>query len=149
MYFNLSVVLIFFVVVALVVFGTLIVAGIVRRNRPYREKNTVYECGEPTIGSAWVRFNLRFYTTALVFLIFDVEVVFLFPVIVNLKSIGLLAFLEIVFFVGILALGLVYAWAYGALDWVREDNDPQNEEALMQIDHDHDSQSAVATPSGR
>lgn len=121
MYFNLAVVLVFFALVALIVYGTLIVARIVRRDRPYREKQSVYECGEPTIGSAWIRFNLRFYSTALVFLIFDVEVVFLFPVIVNLKEFGLLAFVEVLVFVAILALGLVYAWAYGALDWVKED----------------------------
>lgn len=121
MYFNLAVILVFFALVAMIVYGTMIVARIVRRDKPYREKQTVYECGEPTIGSAWIRFNLRFYSTALVFLIFDVEVVFLFPVIVNLKTFGLLAFVEVLVFVAILALGLVYAWAYGALDWVKED----------------------------
>ncbi|GAB4325528.1 MAG: hypothetical protein Kow0059_21590 [Candidatus Sumerlaeia bacterium] len=121
MNFDFAVVLVFFAVVALVVYGTLVVARVVRRDRPYREKQTVYECGEPTIGPAWIRFNLRFYTTALVFLVFDVEVVFLFPVIVNLKGLGLLAFVEVLVFTGILAVGLAYAWATGALNWVKED----------------------------
>ena len=83
------------------------------------EKATTYECGEPTIGSSWVRFNIRFYTIALVYLIFDVEVVFLFPAALVLKKLGPIALFEVVFFVLILVIGLVYAWHYGGLDWVR------------------------------
>ncbi len=86
-------------------------------------KNTTYECGEPAVGSAWVRFDMRFYTVALVFLIFEVEVAFLFPwaVVFNrLSEIGgLFAFLEVFVFVAVLGVGLVYVWAKGDLDWIK------------------------------
>ena len=86
-------------------------------------KRTTYECGEPAIGPAWIRFDMRFYVTALVFLIFDVEVVFLFPwaVVYNAMVVagGLFAFFEVAIFVAILGVGLVYVWAKGDLDWVK------------------------------
>ena len=105
------------------IFGNLIIGYLVRPTRPNDEKNLIYECGEPTIGSSWIRYNIRFYTIALVYLIFDVEVVFLFPVALVLKNMGLLALLEVLTFVTILALGLVYAWRYGNLNWVDEASD--------------------------
>jgi NADH-quinone oxidoreductase subunit A len=86
-------------------------------------KETTYECGEPAVGSAWVRFDMRFYTVALVFLIFEVEVAFLFPwaaVFHHFSKIGgLFAFLEVFVFVAILGVGLVYCWAKGDLEWVK------------------------------
>lgn len=86
-------------------------------------KETTYECGEPAIGSAWVRFDMRFYTVALVFLIFEVEVAFLFPWAVVFNKLtelgGLFAFVEVLVFVLILGLGLVYVWMKGDLDWVK------------------------------
>jgi len=71
------------------------------------------------VGTPWMQFNNRFYTVALVFIIFDVEVVFLFPWAVVFKELGAFAFLEMFVFVAILAAGLVYAWAKGDLEWVR------------------------------
>ncbi len=86
-------------------------------------KETTYECGEPAIGSAWVRFDMRFYTMALVFLIFEVETVFLFPWGVVFKPLseaaGLFVFLEMAFFIAILLVGLAYVWVRGDLDWVK------------------------------
>jgi NADH-quinone oxidoreductase subunit A len=117
--FDFANVLIFFLASAAFIYGTLIVARIVRPQRPYPEKLSTYECGEPPIGSAWIRYNIRFYNVALVFLIFDVEVIFLFPVAIVLKQLGVPAFLEVAFFVVVLALGFVYAWRWGNLDWVR------------------------------
>mgnify|MGYP001184552577 CR=1 FL=1 len=92
-----------------------------------KEKTTVYECGEPAVGSAWVRFDMRFYTMALVFLIFEVEVAFLFPwaaVFKNLRDLGgsehgMFVFVEMFVFVLILAVGLIYCWRKGDLDWVK------------------------------
>ena len=78
-----------------------------------------YECGEVPEGSAWVQFNIRFYVIALIFLIFDVEIVFLFPWAVVYKELGLLAFVEAFLFVLILVIGFVYVWAKGDLDWVK------------------------------
>ena len=78
-----------------------------------------YECGEIPEGSAWVQFNIRFYVIALIFLIFDVEIVFLFPWAVVYQDLGLLAFIEAFIFVLILIVGFIYVWAKGDLDWVK------------------------------
>ena len=83
-----------------------------------------YECGEIPEGSAWVKFNVRFYVIALIFIIFDVEVIFLYPWAVIFQELtnnglGLLAFLEMFIFVLILIVGFAYVWIKGDLDWVR------------------------------
>ena len=83
------------------------------------DKLMSYECGEIPEGSAWVQFNIRFYVIALIFLIFDVEIVFLFPWAVVYQEFGLLAFIEAFIFVMILVVGFVYVWAKGDLDWVK------------------------------
>ena len=83
------------------------------------DKLEIYECGELPEGSAWVQFNIRFYIIALVFIIFDVEVVFLFPWAVVFKDIGLLAFVEVMIFLSILIVGFIYVWMKGDLDWVK------------------------------
>ena len=83
------------------------------------DKLISYECGEIPEGSAWVQFNIRFYIIALIFLIFDVEIVFLFPWAVVYQELGLLAFIEAFIFVIILVVGFVYVWAKGDLDWVK------------------------------
>ena len=83
------------------------------------DKLIPYECGEIPEGSAWVQFNIRFYVIALIFLIFDVEIVFLFPWAVVYQQLGLLAFIEAFIFVLILIVGFVYVWAKGDLEWVK------------------------------
>ena len=83
------------------------------------DKLISYECGEIPEGSAWVQFNIRFYVIALIFLIFDVEIVFLFPWAVVYQELGLLAFIEAFIFVLILIVGFIYVWAKGDLDWVK------------------------------
>ena len=83
------------------------------------EKQIPYECGEDPVDDARLKFNIRFYTTALIFLLFDVEIAFLFPWGVVFKQIGLLAFVEMFIFIVILLVGLAYVWAKGDLDWVR------------------------------
>ena len=83
------------------------------------DKLTSYECGELPEGSAWVKFNIRFYVIALIFLIFDVEIVFLFPWAVVYNELGLLAFIEAFLFVLILLVGFIYVWVKGDLDWVK------------------------------
>ena len=100
---------------------------IIRKDNPNPEKLTPYECGEDPQGNSHVRFNIRFYVMDLIFLIFDVELVFLFPWAtvfgdIQLNALnpgwGNLAFIEMMIFVGILFLGLVYAWKKGDLNWV-------------------------------
>lgn len=83
------------------------------------EKYVPYECGEDPVDDARLKFNIRFYTTALIFLLFDVEIAFLFPWAVVFKQIGLIALVEMFIFVGVLLIGLAYVWAKGDLDWVR------------------------------
>ena len=83
------------------------------------DKLIPYECGEIPEGSAWVQFNIRFYVIALIFLIFDVEIVFLFPWAVVYQELGLLAFIEAFIFILILIIGFVYVWAKGDLEWVK------------------------------
>ncbi|HLE28167.1 MAG TPA: NADH-quinone oxidoreductase subunit A [Anaerolineales bacterium] len=81
-------------------------------------KNSAYECGIETVGDTWVQFKVQYYIFALVFVVFDVETVFLFPFAVAFGQVGLFAVVEVVFFILILAAALVYAWRKGALQWV-------------------------------
>lgn len=110
-------VLIFFIIGAAFVAAGLITAWLLRPHRPYPQKLSTYECGEEPIGSAWVRFNVRFYVVALIFLIFDVEVVFLFPWALVYRQLGLFAFVEMAVFLVILMVGFTYVWVKGDLDW--------------------------------
>jgi len=89
------------------------------------DKFTTYECGERPVGEAWILFNFRFYAVALAFLIFDIELVLVFPAVTVFKrwvqnGFGLLALVELFIFVGILFLGLVYMWNRGDLKWSKE-----------------------------
>ena len=103
---------------AFVVLNMVAIGRLIRSKTKYTEaKSTPYECGEPTFGSAFVRFDIRFYVLALVFVIFDVEVVFLFPWAAVLKDLGPLALIEGAVFVLVLALGLAYVWRKGDIDW--------------------------------
>ena len=110
--------------VALVAAPLLIQYIISPRHNKGGEKLTSYECGEVPEGSAWVKFNVRFYIIALIFLIFDVEVIFLFPWSVVFKQLtetgfGFLAFIEMFVFVAILIVGFAYVCVKGDLDWVK------------------------------
>src|SRR5438128_4916425 len=95
-----------------------IVAGrILAPHKPNPEKNSTYECGIETVGDTWVQFKVQYYIFALVFVVFDVETVFLFPFAVAYGQVTFFAVLEVVFFILILAGGLYYAWRKGALEW--------------------------------
>jgi NADH-quinone oxidoreductase subunit A len=108
---------IFFLVGAIFVAGGLVFAWLIRPHRWYPNKLTTYECGEEPVGNSWVRINIRFYVVALIFLIFDVEVVFLFPWAVVFQKLGMFAFIEMLIFLGILGVGYAYVWVKGDLDW--------------------------------
>ena len=101
------------------VYVPLLIQKLIAPNNPNPDKLATYECGEESEGSAWVQFNIRFYVVALIFLIFDVEVVFLFPWAVVFNELGLLAFIEMGIFLLILIVGLAYVWRRGDLDWVK------------------------------
>lgn len=94
-------------------------------NNPYQRKLTPYECGEPPTGKAWINFNVRFYLIALIFVVFEVEVAFLYPVAaVYLDWIRrgqrLYVLSEILIFLGILAVGLIYVWIKHDLEWLKK-----------------------------
>ena len=99
--------------------AVLIVAAafIVARQRPDSEKVSAYECGFEAFDDARSRFDVRFYLVAILFIIFDLEVAFLFPWAVALGDVGLFGFWSMVIFLGILTVGFIYEWRKGALDW--------------------------------
>ena len=97
----------------------LLISWLVAPSNKTKDKLDTYECGEEAEGSAWLQFNIRFYIIALIFLIFDVEVVFLFPWAVVFKEMGLLALIEMGIFLLILIAGLAYVWVKSDLDWVK------------------------------
>jgi NADH:ubiquinone oxidoreductase subunit 3 (subunit A) len=100
----------------------LLVWKIIRPSRYSEEKLTTYECGENPTGSAWIQFNIRFYVFALIFIVFDVEAVFLLPWAVVFRQLGPLAFIEGLVFIAILAVALAYVWRKGDLEWVRAED---------------------------
>ena len=141
MYEDFEVVLIFMLLGFAMVAGTLLFGWFIRVQRPNSARQAIYECGEPTIGSAWIRYNSRFYTVALVYLLFDVEVVLMVPAAVVLKDAvaagwGWTALGVLLFFMALLALGLVYEWRCGNLDWIVP-RGPQNRtaEAVEEAPH--------------
>lgn len=112
-------VLIFFAAGVAVVVAALVTSRIIAPHRPNPVKNSTYECGEEPVGSPWVRFNTRFYVIALIFLVFDVEVLFLYPWALNLRKLGLFAWIDMAIFIVILVVGLAYVWGKGDLEWIR------------------------------
>jgi NADH-quinone oxidoreductase subunit A len=90
---------------------------LINPRHPSATKLSTYECGIVPVGDSWHPFAVRYYVFALLFLIFDVEAVFLFPWAVEFRSLGTAGFVEVLVFIGVLAVGLVYAWKKGALDW--------------------------------
>jgi NADH-quinone oxidoreductase subunit A len=85
--------------------------------KPSVVKSEAFECGNPATGPAWGRFSVKFYLTAILFIVFDVEVVFLYPWAIVFRRLGMFGFVEMLVFVAILTLGLAYVWRKGALEW--------------------------------
>lgn len=110
----------FFLVVGVlfVILNIEVLSRLIRPRRPNPQKLSSYECGEEPIGMGWVRFHVRYYLYALVYIIFAVETVFLFPWAVVFRQMGMVAFVEMMVFIAILLIGLAYAWKKKALEWV-------------------------------
>ena len=108
-------------VVGLMLF-VLVLWRVVRPQRFSEEKLTTYECGEEPVGNAWIQFNIRFYVFALIFVVFDVEAVFLLPWATVFRELGPLAYFEGLVFIAILAVALAYVWRKGDLAWVRPED---------------------------
>jgi len=107
----------FFIVGLIVPVGAITVAWILAPKKPNPIKQATYECGIETVGDSWVQFKAQYYIFALVFLVFDVETVFLFPWAVKLGELGMFAVVEGIIFILILIAGLVYTWRKGMLEW--------------------------------
>jgi len=123
-YFHFGNVLVFLFLGLVLAAMMLGLGRLVRPRNPEAAKLTSYECGEPATGSAWINFNIRFYLIALVFVVFDVELAFMYPVMAVFKSWiadgrGVAALVEILLFIAVLAVGLVYVWAKRDLEWVK------------------------------
>ncbi len=124
MYFDFGNVLVFLLLGFVLAALMLGLGRLLRPANPEAAKLSSYECGEPATGSAWINFNIRFYLIALIFVVFDVELAFMYPVMAVFKSWvadgrGLAALAEIGTFIAILAVGLVYVWAKRDLEWVK------------------------------
>lgn len=110
--------ILFFLVIAAGMSVLMVVASLFAgKSKPDKEKNSAYECGFPAFSETRNRFNIRFYLIAILFIIFDLEIAFLFPWAVTLGKIGLFGLLSMLCFLGILLVGFIYEWKKGALDW--------------------------------
>ncbi|MFP6734684.1 MAG: NADH-quinone oxidoreductase subunit A [Rhodospirillales bacterium] len=107
-----------FLGIAIGLAAVMLLASLVMVNQhPDSEKLDAYECGFPAFEDARIKFDVRFYLVAILFIIFDLEVAFLFPWAVSLGAIGLFGFWSMVLFLGILTIGFIYEWKKGALEW--------------------------------
>ena len=104
---------------AAIFFGVapLVIARLVAPKKPGLSKQSAYECGLESTGDPWVQLRVEYYVYALLFVVFDVEIVFLYPWALVWNSLGLVAFAEMALFLAILAVGLAYAWKKGVLEW--------------------------------
>ena len=115
MYFTLLVVVILTAIALVAV--ALGIANAISPRSFHPQKGEAYECGIPTRGKSWMQFKVGYYLFAILFLMFDVETVFLFPWAVVVQDLGVYGLVSIIFFLVILVLGLAYAWRKGALEW--------------------------------
>ncbi len=109
---------IFMVIAAFLPAAAIAISAILAPKKPNPLKNQTYECGIQTVGETWVQFKAQYYIFGLIFLVFDVEAVFLFPWAVAFNMLGLYGVVEAVLFILILLGGLIYAWRKGELEWV-------------------------------
>ena len=119
MLFDFANVLVFIVVALGTVFVAIILSKLLSPSKPNPDKSSTYECGERILGPSWIKFNIRFYVIALIYIIFAVEIAVLFPWAVVYKSLGWVGFVEMVVFVVLLIVGLAYLWYQGDLDWIK------------------------------
>ncbi|MBK1647677.1 NADH-quinone oxidoreductase subunit A [Rhabdochromatium marinum] len=110
-------ILIFVVVALLIGVGPLVLGALLGPRKPDAEKDSPYECGFDAFESARIKFDVRYYLVAILFIVFDLEIAFLFPWAVVLDELGMAGFLAMSLFLGILVVGFIYEWKKGALEW--------------------------------
>ena len=113
-------ILIMIVLGALFALISIVLSGLLGPRKPTLEKSAPYECGMPPVGDARERQSVKFYLVAMIFLLFDIEVAFLYPWAMALRDLGWSGFVQVVLFVALLLAGYVYVWRKGALDWGKE-----------------------------
>ncbi|GAB7387901.1 NADH-quinone oxidoreductase subunit NuoA [Bacillaceae bacterium] len=114
---NYLIVAIFLFLGVLLPAGALTLGRFLRPHNPYAAKETTYESGNEPFGESWVRFNVKYYVFALLFVLFDVETIFLYPWAVAYDSLGLFALVEMLIFISLVLIGLIYAWKKKVLEW--------------------------------
>ena len=110
-------ILIFLTIGILVGVGAMVAGFVLGEHRPGAEKDSPYECGFEAFGNARMKFDVRYYLVAILFIIFDLEIAFLFPWAVVLDGLGIVGFIAMLLFLGILVVGFIYEWKKGALEW--------------------------------
>jgi NADH-quinone oxidoreductase subunit A len=125
MEFNFANVLVFILVGGGFIFVSLLLSRLIRPSFPTPEKEMIYECGEIPVEGAWINYNLRYYLIAIIFVVFDVEIAFVYPVAIVFKNWiaegkGVVALVEITIFALILFVGLLYVWVKGDLNWFKK-----------------------------
>jgi NADH:ubiquinone oxidoreductase subunit 3 (subunit A) len=108
----------FMIIAAVLPAAAITIAGILSPKKPDKIKNSIYECGMETVGETWIQFKAQYYVYALVFLVFDIETVFLYPWAMAYNQLAMYAVVEAIVFILILLGGLFYAWRKGALEWI-------------------------------
>jgi len=107
-----------FIIIGLAVGGVMVTLGFVMApHKPDSEKNSAYECGFEAFENAHMKFDVRYYLVAILFIIFDLEIAFLFPWAIVLDEIGMFGYVAMLIFLGILVIGFIYEWKKGALEW--------------------------------
>ena len=110
-------ILIFLILAVTISVGAIFTSLVVGESNSYADKNSTYECGFDPFDDSRNRFEVKFYLVAILFIIFDLEIIFLFPWAIAFNEIGLFGFLSMMFFLLVLTIGFVYEWMKGALDW--------------------------------
>lgn len=110
-------ILLFLAIGGAVGIGCLVLSRILAPNRPYKEKLSAYECGFEAFEDSRMKFDVRYYLVAILFIIFDLEIAFLFPWAIVLDKIGVFGFTAMMLFLAILVIGFIYEWMMGALEW--------------------------------
>jgi NADH-quinone oxidoreductase subunit A len=110
-------ILIFIGIASAIGIALLVIPFLIAPAKPDPEKNSAYECGFPAFDDSRMKFDVRYYLVSILFIIFDLEVAFLFPWAVSLKDIGFFGFWSMMVFLGVLTIGFIYEWRKGALEW--------------------------------
>lgn len=110
-------ILVAFLIVGGIAAAMLLMAMYLGPYKPTPEKNEPFECGNPSEGTSRKRFGVKFYVVALLFILFDIEIAFIYPWAINFRRFGWFGFIEMMIFVAVLAVGLIYVWRRGALEW--------------------------------